>query len=77
MESGIDSASVQGVCLIEASSIWLEEGDPGEDTSSPGMLATKIALGAVAQMWHRCPAVKHECPAPHCGADRLEWPIRA
>jgi len=35
---------------------------PGEDPSSPGVLANLIARGIVVQVGHRCPAVKVERP---------------
>jgi hypothetical protein len=40
----------------------LRGGGPGEDTSSPSMLANGMALGIVVQVGHRCPAVKVERP---------------
>jgi hypothetical protein len=35
---------------------------PGEEDSSPGLLANRIAPGIVVQVGHRCPAVKVERP---------------
>jgi len=52
-----------------------EEGAPGEDPSSPGILADSIARGSVVRMGHRCPAVKHECPAPRRSAGPRRCPF--
>ncbi len=52
-------------------------GGPGEDTSSPGLLANPIAPATVAQFGHRCPAVKRECPALRRNAAHYGGAIRA
>ena len=39
-----------------------EEGAPGEDTSSPGIVANMLGRGIVVLVGHRCPAVKVERP---------------
>ena len=40
-----------------------EEGVPGEEASSPGLLANLLARGPMMQVGQQCPAVKRECPA--------------
>ncbi len=50
--------------LPTRSTAQVRGGGPGEDTSSPGVPAKWIVRATVAQMGHRCLAVKRECPVP-------------